>query len=79
MAIGLIKGSRPNGPPCVPFALQALARVDLNVDVSADARVGTGISIGENVLIDAMSVVNREFPAFTVAADVPVHVLRAQY
>lgn len=47
-----------------------------NVWIGAHATVLAGVTIGDNAVIAAGAVVNRDIPADTVAAGVPAKVIR---
>jgi acetyltransferase-like isoleucine patch superfamily enzyme len=63
--------------PWQGFTTKGPTRIADNVWCGANVVLTSGVTVGERCVIGANSVVNRDLPAFSIAAGVPARVLRA--
>jgi galactoside O-acetyltransferase len=64
----------------IPINRQGLNRKEVTIDddvwISSHCVIIRGVKIGRGAIIGAGSVVNREVPAYSVAAGVPIRVIK---
>ncbi|KAF0226203.1 MAG: hypothetical protein FD179_946 [Erysipelotrichaceae bacterium] len=77
---GIIKGEGEHTNPSIPPASRPLisypVKIGNNVWVGENVVILPGVTIGDGCIIGANSVINRDIPAYTIAAGVPAKVIK---